>query len=640
MTMAGFKMDFVADVRSFLRGTSDVEGALDKVSDSLDDLARDAQQSADKTGDAFDDAGKAVGDSLDDGAKEARKSLDRVGDDAKDAAKEVDDAAEKMERSFRDAFDAAKKESKTVRQDIGDDAKKGFSDAGEATETFKNEARQNLSETVSSFRGDTEDLAQIAQDVLGGVVSDLGPIGMVAGAAAAAGIGMAVAKLQDMAEKINAAKEEAGELAIEFKNAGGRIEELDLVGKFDEWLVAIEDSRQWFEVWQDDAVTNLDNVRTAIEGTGISLGDLYNAFSKGDTSTLEEYVDRLKEVNKELVPDGHVANTQAQNDEFQARKNTIAGLEEEIEKRKDAEDLAYKMRAAEEGVTEESLRQADALAGINAQIREKNDLTRESISADLDFEDALVGLAGTQDGWSATLDKSTQLGRDNQRSIIDATGDLNALGDATLEQTGSQEEANKVLAEGKQRLIDQAVAAGYDRTEVQGLIEKIISIPKTATTDFDVNTVAARAELEEFIRIANQRQIVIQARVDADPSYSPATSSSSIRRAKGGIIPGVPSSQDNVNADLAMGEYVVNSDATAKNRQLLDAINEGRQPVLPQSSGAPTSVSLEGANVTINVEGASFRGYVEEVSHDQAVRVVLEADRNDRATRSTRGRQW
>ncbi|WP_204542213.1 hypothetical protein [Cellulosimicrobium cellulans] len=94
----------------------------------------------------------------------------------------------------------------------------------------------------------------------------------------------------------------------------------------------------------------------------------------------------------------------------------------------------------------------------------------------------------------------------------------------------------------------------------------------------------------------------------------------------------MPSSTDNLRADVASGEYLVNADATAKNRQLLDAINQGRQPVLPQSGVmTPTSVSLEGANITIEVDGTSFRGYVRQQARVEATSAILTAQKRPAA---------
>ena len=52
--MAGISIDFAADVTKFIGKTKDIEGALEKVSGSLDDMAREAQRSGDKAAEGLD----------------------------------------------------------------------------------------------------------------------------------------------------------------------------------------------------------------------------------------------------------------------------------------------------------------------------------------------------------------------------------------------------------------------------------------------------------------------------------------------------------------------------------------------------------------------------------------------------------
>ena len=196
--MAGIKIDFISDVSKFIGGTKDIEGALDKVSDSLDDVAKDA-----------DKAGKKIGDELSDGAKDAQ------------------DAGEKMERKFRDAFDETKKDAKTTGDKVGDDVKRGFKRAEGAADEFKDEAKSTSREAAASFTGDFEDVSDAIQETLANALSGFGPAGAVAGMAAAAGIGILVSVLQSSADKAAEVKEKTIELAGAIREAGGEIKDVD-----------------------------------------------------------------------------------------------------------------------------------------------------------------------------------------------------------------------------------------------------------------------------------------------------------------------------------------------------------------------------------------------------------------------------
>lgn len=482
----GVNIAIAADASKAIKAAGNLADEFEKVSDSLDDLARDSK----KTEDAISDIG--------DGAKDAGKDIERHLDNA---TKEAGEEADKLEKKFKDAFQDVKKQSRDAGDDVGKNSRKGFEEAGDATETFKEEAKQNLSETVSSFRGDSEDIAQIAQDILGGVVADLGPVGAAAGAAAAAGIGIAVSKLQELADKINESKERVGELAIEFKDAGGRLDEMNLVGLFDEWLVEIQDARSWFEVWQDDAITNLDNVRTAIEGTGISLGMLYDAFSENDTSALEGYIEKLKEVNREIAPDGHYAQTEALQKEYNTRKDAITGLEQEVRERKEAAEVADEMRAAEEGITVEVLKQRDAMEARNDALSESIDLNKQVIDGELDWLDTLdettTKLAeNAANGW----DKNTAAGRENLRALGDIAEGALDYADSISEAGGSQQEANVVIGQGREALIRAAEQLGMTREQAETYANSLGLIPKEVSTTATAETTNAERDLQNVAR--------------------------------------------------------------------------------------------------------------------------------------------
>jgi hypothetical protein len=455
--------------------------------------------------------------------------------------------------------------------------------SSEAISTFKDEAKANLSETISSFRGDAEDIPQIFQDIFGGVVADLGPAGLIGGALAAAGIGIAVALFQKGAEEAAALKERVIDLANEIRDAGGEISEVDWGEQFRDFGNEIKDVKSWFELWQDASKTNYEVIKGYAEASGADYATLFQGMA-GDTNMAKV---ALEDLNQRIADqEAVVASLRDTNIGYDAvsreqvvteaeKRNELERIRDELEKASGLTEDAIEL----ENLMAESYRgSAQELADMNEKIREKNDLTRESITADLDFEDALAGLTGTGEGWTATLDKSNQLGRDNQRVLIDATEDLKALGDATLEQTGSQEQANAVLETGRQRLVDAAVAAGYNKDEVDLLVGSILSIPKTSTTDVDVNTADARAAIDTFIAVASSKTITIQARVDADPSYNPASSPYQIRRARGGWIPGAMSDIDNTIAHVASGEYVVNARSAQKHAALLEAVNNDVLP--------------------------------------------------------------
>jgi hypothetical protein len=165
-------IDFLANVRQLLRGTTDVEEAFEDVSDSLDDMARD--------GDA---------------------------------------ATEKLERSFKSLAD----ESKRSGDKIGTGFKDGTDKAKAGLDDFKDEANSTAKESAASFDGSAESIAGAFQEVAANAFAGFGPAGAIAGLAAAAGIGLAVSGFDAANEASEEAQQAAADWAQAYIDAGTRI---------------------------------------------------------------------------------------------------------------------------------------------------------------------------------------------------------------------------------------------------------------------------------------------------------------------------------------------------------------------------------------------------------------------------------
>lgn len=166
---AGIRIKFLSDVADFLRGTKDVDKALEDVGDSLDQVARD--------GDA---------------------------------------AADKLEKSF-----------KNVGRDLGTNVKKGAKDADEGLRDLKNNTAQNLKETTASIHS-AEDAIGGVQGLLAESLEGFGPAGVIAGSALAAGLGLAVSAWQKQSEKI---KQLSHDLTDALISDNGRLSEDSIVSR-------------------------------------------------------------------------------------------------------------------------------------------------------------------------------------------------------------------------------------------------------------------------------------------------------------------------------------------------------------------------------------------------------------------------
>lgn len=245
--MAGIQIAFASDVRSFLKGTTDVERAMEDVGGSLDDLARDAQ----------------------------RKGRD-IGDDLERVGREGEDAARTLERSFKESFDDVRRDAKRKTDDVADDTKRAMSKAGDATGDFKREALSNVSETASSFDGSMESIADMVQGTFGGL-ADLPGVGLAAAGLAAVGGGVAAA-WQQHTERIKQQVESMFE---------------DLIESGEDYLSQSYIQEQYWAIIQgaDDAILKQSELNKIVEQTGLTSQQVALAYA-GD----QEAIVRLQEV--------------------------------------------------------------------------------------------------------------------------------------------------------------------------------------------------------------------------------------------------------------------------------------------------------------------------------------------------------
>lgn len=254
------KISIVDDFSSIFAGTKKLGQAFDDVADSLDDIPKDAQ-----------DAARVI---------DAR---------LKDAADSAEDAAKTTKQKFSDAFDTVRKDSKTTGDDLGTSFKRGSEEASEGTKAFKENAGANFKEVGASFDGTVDGMADGLQGFIAEATEGFGPLGLAAGAAVAIGIGILESKLQAAADRINQMKEQAGQLAIAWRDA---TDDADLVqalnDQWDDLTQRIVDNKSWFEFWQKDAVTAVDRLATAMKTDAPTVGAFWDAFNVTDPIERQE----------------------------------------------------------------------------------------------------------------------------------------------------------------------------------------------------------------------------------------------------------------------------------------------------------------------------------------------------------------
>lgn len=510
----GVSLSVTSDTKAFFSGIkSGVIEPLEDVSDILKDVGKD---------------GDKAGDKLEDSMRDAQKSTEKLG-------REYDDLNRKVREAGRGG------------RGFGDDMKGGTREASEAVETFGDEARQNLSETVSSFRGDLEDIPQLAQDILGGAVGDLGPIGMAAGAAGAAGIGLIVAAWQKAKEAEQEYRERVAELTDVLIETGGEGAEA---------IEAIADRMKGFATETDESAMSFEKMREQSEKTGISFEELARAYSGagGDLSAYIAEVDALAE---------STANAQERTEDYGRYAGLVRDKEaEQISAVSDElRDLAKETEDAKQDYEdwlaaggEAELAKAERLSTLQGEIDEVIGSWTEYYNAETGATDPAKYIAAMQarleatDAFDAnvqTLAKNFGLSFEETQAILDQGVDfapmLSAImaggpemqeqyaaqiramldgGQAIVDDTelGATVTAQSDTGDAEQQLDqlaterDAPVTAEPDTEKAMKALDQVAKKKRTAKITAAADTAAAEAALSRFINKTRTLTVTVEQR--------------------------------------------------------------------------------------------------------------------------------
>jgi hypothetical protein len=394
----GLSLDITANTREAVRGAKDIGDALGDVADSLDDLAKDGSKSTDKLERSFDDTRKETA---------------------------------KVERGFKDLADTAKRESNTAGDAIGRNVKRGTDDAQDGIKEIGNEAASTAKESAASFDGSAASIGDAFQEVAANAFSSFGPAGLIAGVAAAAGIGVVFAQMEKGKEETQEFKETVAELTaelIETGKTGGPALEF-VVDKLKELATVSEDGE-----------TSLEDLRKTADGAKRPFDDLAQAYSG-----MDENLDDLVKTNEDLLDSlndqaGAIdTTTSAGVAAYKEIQNRIVAQEQYngfLSAAKDSADLAA------EGVENYARAGGPALDAKRVQIENLNESYDDAAGAVDDFINKETGVFDVE-AYVSSMEARGQALRDYVDNL-ESSG-LSPAAKSYLESQG-QEAAAKFLA--------------------------------------------------------------------------------------------------------------------------------------------------------------------------------------------------
>jgi hypothetical protein len=480
-------IELVSDVSDVIKGAGKVAERFADVSDSLVDLARDSQRSGDKIETAMKDAGRSA-EHIDDGLAGAGQAADAFEDKARAAFKAMSDGASK-------AGDKAAHETK-----------QGFDKSGEAVETFKDEAKSNLSEVTSSFSGDMDSAVDLIQGTLGGLVADLGPAGLVGGAVAALAIGLAKAAADGEAERVNRIGEAAATLAADIEAVGGSLRDVDFDDRMHEWGMAIQDTREWWELWQDKALTGSQLIEKQAKEAGLGFKDMFRGAS-GSSEDAHKALKQIDIVLGELQKKTHTgtfdefgreieATDPALSKRIKALEDLRGRVQENITVQEDAAHVSDLMAKADVALAGEEDKLKEATDKANDELERKAQALDEaagaamdSMSAELDYNEKLKQNTEDIKANGKATDTKSAAGIANNKTLLDSAQASLALEAAMIREGAAAGDVTAKTQASRDAFIRQAEAAGYTNEEARKLADRYGLIPKNVDTKVQAHNV-------------------------------------------------------------------------------------------------------------------------------------------------------
>ncbi|TFB92782.1 phage tail tape measure protein [Cryobacterium sp. HLT2-28] len=229
----------------------------------------------------------------------------------------------------------------------------------------------------------------------------------------------------------------------------------------------------------------------------------------------------------------------------------------------------------------------DAAAALDDQIRsltdsmnKQNGVNQDAAGANADYQQSIFDLSeyvrqakGGADGFSTSLDANTVEGSKNVDMLAGHAKAAQDSAKATLDADGNMNTYRATLQAGWQTVYDSALALTGNADAAKAIADNLAAIP--AETAFkviaDTSEAARRLEhLRDLIR-------TIPGSIALGPGVQLPNPLDVYNRATGGILPGAPSSKDNMFIHAASGEFVTRASQTAipANRAALEYMNRG-----------------------------------------------------------------
>lgn len=450
--MAPINIDANLGVKDFVKGTKDMENALENVSDELETVGKSGDQDLEK---------------LSDKLKEARKE------------------AEKTRDGMRDS--------------VGKGTKQAVGEANESLQELKDESKSTAKESAASFDGSAESIVDSFQEIAANAFAGFGPAGMLAGLAVAAGIGIATAEFQKSEE----AAQKARERVVELSKAFMATRDLELP------LENVIENLQNIASNSDDARVKFKDLQGAAQKVGIAAEDLAAAYS-GAQKPLEGQLKMLRmlekqtEANIQLQKNGDQEFSLGSSAKLAEIRKQIAALEEvkkETDAATEAEQIYLRTGAGEYQA------KIEAIKGIN-------DAYDDAVGSVTDFVDKETGILDVSKYIESMQARSKALA-DYQTDLATqglTTEQKTALNDMGFEAANAWMQGYKsATPEQQKQMKDFLTEAAKDSSgSAKQVIDNAFKTPTEHRIDTAVNPIALEATKKAIADVVKDQKVKIE----------------------------------------------------------------------------------------------------------------------------------
>jgi hypothetical protein len=382
---------------------------------------------------ALTDLGKNKGaDQLERSLKDAQKTTDKLGDEARKTAQQMQDdyratarAAKKADDDSSSSFELSTREKRKLSR--------------ETIHEIGDEAKQNASETFSSFDGSAQSFVDGIQGTLGGLVGSLGPIGLAAGAAGALGIGLINGALGKADEDTQQFRQDVADLATDLIETGRDGEHS---------IGYIVDQLKKMATETDPNAVSLKKIHDQAKQLGVPFKDLAIAYASGGDA-LDAQIESLKKLSKQTAQSstdfGNFGSSLSN-----ANNKAVSGIQDQIKALEHQRDEQKAAAAEEHDYVATGAADLEAKADLIGKVNEAYDDAAGSVS---DYVDAESGVFDTSKYIAAMQQKETAL-REYQQNLVDFGGSLGPEATGYLESLGA-DQASTLLEAYKNATADQ-----------------------------------------------------------------------------------------------------------------------------------------------------------------------------------------